>query len=98
MRSHVTRCLTIGTKQLFVLDGLFSPKDIVSLHQFLGRLPYRLNDIDSVETAYSRHWKAELPSAMASQSPLFRQCVELTYELIPNNKLRLTRVHSNLHL
>jgi hypothetical protein len=98
MQSHVTRCLTIGDKQLFVLDGVFLAEDIASLHTFLGHLPYRLNDIDSVETAYSRHWKAELPAPMASQTPIFRRCVELTRELIPNDDLQLRRVHSNLHL
>ena len=73
---HVSRRLTIGQKQLLVLDGLFPPKDIVSLHGFLRQLPYRLNDTDSDETAYSHHWKAELPVDMALATPVFRRCIE----------------------
>jgi rod shape-determining protein MreB len=43
-RRDISHRLTIGEKQLFVLDGLFSAQDITSLHDFLERLPYRLND------------------------------------------------------
>jgi SM-20-related protein len=94
---HVSRRLTIGQRQLLVLDGLFPAKDIVSLHEFLTRLPYRLNDSDSDKTAYSRHWKAELPVDMALATPVFSRCVQLTHELIAAD-LELRRVHSNLHL
>ena len=81
-----------------VLDGIFSENDIVSAHQFLERLPYRLNDVDSVETEYSRHWKAELPIEMALRTPLFRDCVELTHRLMTESPLKLRRVHANLHM
>jgi Rps23 Pro-64 3,4-dihydroxylase Tpa1-like proline 4-hydroxylase len=94
---HVSRSLMIGQKRLLVLDGSFHDKDIASLHGFLRQLPYRLNDTDSDETAYSQHWKAELPVEMALATPVFRRCIQLTEEWIAAS-LQLRRVHSNLHL
>jgi hypothetical protein len=98
MHYHISRHVTIGERQLLVLDGIFADKDIESIHQFLVRLPYRLNDVDSNETSYSRHWKAELPVEMAQSTPVFRKCVELTREVMNSKPLVLRRVHSNLHL
>jgi hypothetical protein len=96
--SQVARRLVIGDKQIFVLDDLFSPDDVASLYQFLSRLPYRLDDIDSTETAYSRHWKAELPLDLASSNVVFRRCVELAHALMPGARYKLKRLHANLHL
>ena len=61
----------LGDKQITVSDGLFSPEDVESLYQFLSRVPYRLDDFDSEETAYSRHWKAELPLELATSNVIF---------------------------
>ena len=98
MKHHTTRCLPIAERKVLILDGLFPVTDIGSLHGFLEQLPYRLNDVDSLETAYARHWKAELPLNMGPLAPMFRTCVDLTHELVPDQTLRLRRVHSNLRL
>jgi SM-20-related protein len=98
MDLHISRRLQFQQGQALVLDGLFSSQDIASAYGFLEQLPYRLNDVDSAETGYSRHWKAELPAGLALKTPLFRQCVEVTNQLMNAKPLRLCRVHSNLHL
>src|SRR5438270_4886762 len=95
---RVVRRERIGAQQIVVLDDLFSPEDVASLFQFLNRLPYRLDDVDSEETAYSRHWKAELPRPLAGSNDLFRRCIEATHALMPGGPFALGRVHSNLHL
>ncbi len=94
----ITRHFSIGKKRALICDGLFSVEDIDSLFAFLEPLPYRLNDTDSDETAYSRHWKAELPLEMALKTPVLRRCVDLTHELMAGTALQLRRFHSNLHL
>ena len=79
-----------------MLDGAVSPLEIASRYGFLEQLPYPLNDIDTDETAYSRHWKAALPVPLAT--PLLKRCISLTQELMGVDPARLRRVHSNLHL
>ena len=95
---HVTRRLLVDERSLVVLDGLFDDRDVAALYDFLRALPYRLNDIDAEETAYSRHWKAEFPIEMAEGMPLFRSCVQAALDLSRSRALRLNRVHANLHL
>jgi SM-20-related protein len=93
-----TRRHRIGNREILVLDGLFPADVVLSLHTFLARLPYRLDDVDSAETAYSRHWKAELPLAMAMGAPVLKKCAALVSEVDSSVPLRLWRIHSNLHL
>ena len=94
----VSRRISIEKHQLFVLDDLFSVEDIESVYALLEPLPYRLNDIDTAETAYSRHWKAELPVDVALKSPALKRCVEVARHLVVDSALSLQRFHSNLHM
>ena len=96
--SHVTRRIAIGSKSLVVLDGLFSPSAVASLFQFLERVPYRLNDFDSTETAYARHWKADLPVDLPSAMPELGTCLRIARETFRSDALTLQRLHANLHL
>src|SRR2546428_9319503 len=98
MDHRISRSFAIGERLVRVVDGLFLEMDIRSLYGFLETLRYRLLDIDSDETAYSRHWNAELPIEMASDFPVFRQCVEVTRLVCAPKSLALARVHVNLHL
>jgi hypothetical protein len=95
---RVVRRERIGDRQLVVLDDLFSAADVASLYGFLNRLPYRLDDVDTENTAYSRHWKAELPRELAGSNVIFRHCVEATHALMPGGPFKLGRMHANLHL
>src|SRR5262249_53076039 len=97
MKDNVSRRLRIGQKQVIVLDDLFLGHDIASFFGFLERLPYRLNDIDSEETSFSRHWKAELPIEMALGTPVLKECVRVTQELFGPERTKLKRAHSNMH-
>jgi len=95
----VTRRESIGNKQLIVLDNLFPQEDVGAVFDFLRKMPFRLNDIDTAATAHVRHWKADLPVPMARSSPVFGKCIELAHELIPYPKtLTLQRVYANLNL
>ena len=98
LRRHLSRSLSIGPRRLFVLDGLFAERDLGSLYGFLLALPYRLNDTDSEETAYSLHWKHEFPVEMALATPIFKDCVQAATELLLPETLRLRRVHANLQM
>jgi len=95
---RIVRRVEIGTRRLVVMDDVFRTDDIDVLYQFLQRLPYRLDDVDTDQTAYSRHWKAELPTALIASNGIFRQCVSLTHELMKPGAYEPERVHSNLHL
>ncbi len=89
MPYRVSRELTAAGHKIPVVDHLFSADQIASMYGFLETLPYRLNDIDAEETAYSRHWKSELPAEMALRMPVLRQCVDLTHELMAPGRLEM---------
>jgi len=96
---HVTRRQLIGEKEILVLDNLFAASDLASTFDFLRQMPFRLNDIDTEETAHVRHWKADLPLPMATNFPVFRRCIELACELMPfPQPLVLQRIYANLNL
>ena len=98
---HVTRRLAIDGKPLIVLDGLFDDREIDAAYRFLNRLPFHLNDVDSGETAYARHWKAELLLDFVRATPVLNECAGLTpafFSEASSRPLRLTRAHVNLHL
>lgn len=95
---EIARHLRVGFHQLFVLDNLFSSADIASLFSLLERVPYSFSDFDTDETAYSRHWKSEIPIPLSIATPIYRDCIAVANRLFAPSALRLKRVHSNLHL
>lgn len=91
----VTRRERVAGKDLIVLDRLFSETYIGTLYDFLRSRAYKLNDIDSAATAYSRHWKHEF--AVEKSPPPRATVVALVQSLFgPTQVLR--RCHSNLTL
>src|SRR5207253_11142150 len=94
----LTRQTVIDGKQLLVMDGLFSDGDIAALFMLVNRFPYHLQDIDTRATAYAAHWKSELLIDFARASPVLKDCMAMAPEAFPGDRLRLERVHVNLHM
>ncbi len=94
----VSRRIDIAGLQLLVVDNAFGPDQIADMYRFVRDLPYRLTDVDSDETAYARHLKAELPVSLAETAPVFRECVRIAQTLLARDPLVLNRVHANMML
>lgn len=97
MKEFLTRELSVGGKRIVVLDGLFAAEEVKKLHQFLGRLPYQLTEIDTEEAQHNRNWAAHLPIPMATGMPLLGRCVELGREFGGGQRLELQRVYVNFN-
>jgi Rps23 Pro-64 3,4-dihydroxylase Tpa1-like proline 4-hydroxylase len=96
LAAHVSRQLAIGPHHLVVFDGLFDAAAIASTFTFVRRSPYHLNDYDSEQSTHVLHWKAEFPVALAEGTPVFRDCIRITRDLVAPAPLTLDRVHANL--
>jgi len=94
----LTRTETISGKKLAVFDNVFSQEEISFCFKALKNLPYYLNDVDSNQTEYSKHWKAEFELSEINEIPVFKKIAELTLEIFKNKKPELKRIHSNIHL
>ena len=95
---EVTREFSIDGRRVTVIDRVFTQDEVSALYGLLEALPYRLNDYDVEETAYSRHWKSELPAAMVAGNALFRRGLALATAWARPARIELARVHANLHL
>jgi len=93
----VSRDVRVGGRRLVVIDRFLSPRAAKGLHELASRRTYRLNDFDSDATAYSRHWKDEVPVEEAASSGLYAAIVDLARSLFPARGLVLNRIHYNLH-
>jgi hypothetical protein len=91
----VTRRERVSGKDLIVLDRLFSATYIGALFEFLRSRSYKLDDIDSAATAYSRHWKHEF--AVEKSPPPRATVVALVHSFFGRTQA-LRRCHSNFTL
>jgi SM-20-related protein len=91
----VSRRETVSGKDLIVLDGLFSETYVATIYDYLRSRPYKLNDIDSAETDYARHWKHEFP--LESGPPPRATIVGMIHSFFGPTQV-LKRSHSNLTL
>jgi SM-20-related protein len=95
---HISRRVAVDAGQIVVLDGMFSADAIGSLHTFIGKLPYHLNDTDTLETDYVKHWKSELLIPLALATPVLKECATVADAVFPGHGCVLERVHVNLML
>ena len=97
MRKH-----DIGDNAVFVVDSLFDEQLVRMAHHFLSRLEFTLSDYDTEETKHTRHWKHELYLNNLPTIPvlpaLISRIVTVTTEMHNSRKLRLKRIHCNVHL
>jgi SM-20-related protein len=80
---HVSRRISIGDRQVLVLDGLFRHSSTNVLQRFLRAAPYRWAARDTPATAHSRRWTMSLPR-QATRLPLFADIEALVGELAPS--------------
>jgi hypothetical protein len=92
----VSREVRVAGRRVIVLDGVLDAQATKHLDAHARRLPYVLNDVDSQETGYSRHWKYDLSATNHEDSP-FKELGELTRGFFPDRELTLARIHFNLH-
>ena len=97
MQESIARRLSVGGKQIVVFDDLFPADEVKKLHQFLARLPYHLNKLDTPETQYSPNWASNLPLAVATGMPILKKCVDLAREFHPERQLELLDAYVNFN-
>jgi hypothetical protein len=97
MHDFISRRCSIGDKQIVVFDDLFSADEVKKLYELLGRLPYHLSEIDTSQTSHNRNWASNLPSQMATGTPVLKKCLDLAREFRPDRQLELRRVYVNFN-
>ena len=98
LRKFLSRHEQIGNKDLFVFDGIVSQAEMEECYLALSRIEYLLNDVDSKETQYSKHWKAEFDVQEVPRILFWGRILQVALQVFPEEALVLNRVHSNLHL
>jgi hypothetical protein len=92
----------VGDRAIFVVDGLFDEQFIRMIYPFMNRLPFALSDYDTEQTKHALHWKHEFDLQKLPPMPLIPELisrtVEASNEFYSSTKLRLKRMHCNMHL
>lgn len=97
-RAKKTRRFEIDGQGIWVLDGLFGARDIAAVSELMRTGAYTLSDYDSEETSYSRHWKCEYSPSAIGKVGVFAEIDAEVRRLCSPRRLRLARLHANLHL
>lgn len=88
----------VDGREILVFDGIFSDEECAVLDQTFRGFAFRLNDIDSPDKAYARHWKAELDPAAAGTYPGMSEVVQIVEFVYESFGVRLIRTHCNLSM